>query len=238
MSDKITPIKWKIVIDETRGDGGKDLHNCYFLPTDVPGVYNLYDQHSRILAAYIVAGQNFNFTVDDIHYDIHRFEIDDFAARGDWKNNAPVPVDEQEGTFQAQSGGGVPVDDAVDKYASTSTDTPPANAIEIKIVSGGADKDKLKHCYFVPTAPGGPYDFYSKHGTELATGLTSGTDFDFTHDSIEWSVTDFVISDTEASGHWTNPDNISADFEQEGTFQAQSGGGVPEGEESASAASA
>jgi hypothetical protein len=111
MSD-IAPIKRKIIIDKTTGDGGKDLHQCYFLLTDVEGVYNLYTQHSRILAANVVSGQNFNFTIDGIHFEITDFKIDDFAGNGNWRNNAPVPVDDQDGTFQAQSGPGAEGEDS------------------------------------------------------------------------------------------------------------------------------
>ena len=230
MSD-ITPsrqLRQRIVIDKTSGGhSGTDLQQCYFLPAAVDGVYNLYNKNDKILAANMVSGQDFNFTVDRIHFHIHGFEINELRAQGDWKNNAPVPVDEQEGTFQAQVGGGAEV------AAGVSSFTAPTDAIVIDSVTGGNDKDKLKHCYFLPD--GDEYDLYSKHGTELASGLTSGTDFDFRHDSIEWTVTDFVISNSAASGNWANPDNRTA--EQDGTFQAQVGGGA-DTEASASAATA
>jgi hypothetical protein len=229
MSD-IAPIRQRIVIKKISGNGGKDLHDCYFLPTAVDGVYNLYDERSKILAADIVSGQNFNFTVDKVHFDIRDFKIDNAMAEGKWKNNAPSPGEEQDGSFQAQVGGGV--ETAGIAEASVVSDAP-AGAIVIDTVTGGSDKDKLKKCYFL--ADGTQYDFYKKDGTELASGLTSGTNFNFTKDSINWTVTNFVISSTAASGTWSNPDSITA--EQDGTFQAQVGGGAGE-DESASAATA
>jgi len=227
----IAPIRKKIIIEKTTGEGGNDLHHCYFLATD-DGVYNLYTQHSTILAANIVSGQNFNFTLDDIHFEITNFRIDSLAANGNWKNDVAEPAGSQDGTFQAQSGGGVETDDDVETVAACV----PPDAIKMKNVTGGSDKDKLKHCYFVPDEPGGPYTFYDKDCNVLASNLTSGDDFGFSHDSIsDWSVTNFLIDDTNASGDWSNPNNISITDTQDGTFQAQSGGGI---EETATAAKA
>jgi hypothetical protein len=235
MNDNISPSSPKIAIYHTTGERGKPLHHCYFqqAPNHLEGVYNFFTPGNKIRAANIVSGQDFNFTIDDLNFHVVKFHIDESGACGDWSidENAAEP----EGTFQAQSG----VGDLTDDDKKESADTRPTDAILIhdNMVTGGSDKDKLKHCYFVPTAPGGPYDFYSKHDILLQSGLTSGTDWSFTHDSIDWSVTNFVIDDEEASGDWSNPDNLTN--EQDGTFQAQSGGGpVGEEEESASAASA
>jgi hypothetical protein len=230
MNDCISPIRTKIVIDQTTGERGKLLHQAFFLATDVEGVYSFYSKQGKIRAANIVSGQDFNFTIDDLNYHVIKFHIDDDAASGEWliDNDANEP----EGTFQAQSGGVL-----TGSEEGASADARPSNAIYIHDngVTGGADKDKLKHCYFLPTAVGGPYDFYNKHDNLLKTGLTTNTNWSVTHDSIDWTITNFVISDTEASGDWSNPNSLSN--EQDGTFQAQSGG-VPEGEESAAAASA
>jgi hypothetical protein len=109
----------------------------------------------------------------------------------------------------------------------------PNNKIKIDNVTGDKDKDDLKNCYFLPTSVTGTYDFYDTNNNLLASGLTSGTNFSFTLDTIDWEITNFVISDTAASGDWSN--NNSPAEDQDGTFQAQAGGGA-DSEESASAA--
>lgn len=227
------PIRDKIVIDHTTGKTGSKLDKCYFLPADVPGTYNFYNKHGVLLARDVSSGKPFEFKLDGLDWEIKDLQINNVSASGDWSNDAPLPEGAQDGTFQAQSGGGLPTEGSYGE--SVSLDDPPAGAIEIDTVTGGADKDKLKKCYFLPSGTANQYNFYSKNGTLLASGLTTGNGFNFTHDSISWSITDFVIDATSASGDWSNPDNITA--AQDGTFQAQSGGGVDTGE-SASAASA
>lgn len=226
-------IQQRIVIHTTTGKTGSKLDKCYFLATDFPGVYNFFNQHGELLARDVFSRKKFGFKLDGLHWEITDFEIDGFDATGDWKNDAALPGIAQDGTFQAQSGGGVSTEDSYGEPVSVVD--PPANAITIETVTGGADKDKLKKCYFLPGGAPGEYNLYSKHGTELASGLTSGTNFNFPHDSITWTVTNFLIDDTNASGNWSDPDEITG--AQDGTFQAQSGGGVDTGE-SASAASA
>ena len=116
MSD-LTPIRSKLVVDKTTGAGGNDLHHCFFLATtDVEGVYNLYTAGSKILAAFIVSGQDFNFTLektpnDKIHFHITDFTIDPFVASGDWVSDAAEPSGADGGTFQAQSDTGAEGDD-------------------------------------------------------------------------------------------------------------------------------
>ena len=233
MSDNtpLTPIREKIVIRSTTG-GGNQLHNCFFLPADVQGYYNFYDQRGRTLATGVRSGESFPFLLDRVAWMITGFSIDRVAATGDWTNNLPSSTAAQDGTFQAESGGGQDEGDAEDSC------TIPPNAIEIKTVTGGADKDKLKHCYFLPAATTSQYDLYSKNCNLLASGLTNGNGFSFTHDSITWTITNFAIDSDSASGDWSNPDGI--ENAQDGTFQAESGGGHDEGEgdEAASAASA
>src|SRR5258705_13932571 len=108
----------------------------------------------------------------------------------------------------------------------------PNKKIKIDNVTGDKDKDDLKNCYFLPTSVTGTYDFYDTNNNLLASGLTSGTNFSFTLDTIDWEITNFVISDTAASGDWSN--NNSPAEDQDGTFQAQAGGGA-DSEESVSA---
>lgn len=224
MSDDkpLEPIGEKIVIHSAHNRSGKkasDLYDCFFLPTEVAGFYNFYGKHGRTLATGVTSGQTFPFLLDGIAWRIFDFTIDPVKAGGNWKNTADDPglELEQDGSFQATStgGGGAELADAV-------AVDPPVGAIVIETVSGDADKDKLKKCYFL--ANGSTYDLYSKNGTLLASGLSSGTGFTFTHDSITWTVTNFVINSTSASGDWSNPDTLMN--EQDGSFQATSTGHI------------
>jgi hypothetical protein len=106
------------------------------------------------------------------------------------------------------------------------------NKIKIDRVTGGSHKDDLKNCYFLPAAVAGNYDFYDTNNNSLANNLTNGSDFSFTLDSHNWTITSFVISDSAASGNWSIP-SITAD--ESGTFQAQAGTGA-DAEEASSAA--
>jgi hypothetical protein len=102
-----------------------------------------------------------------------------------------------------------------------------SNKIKIDTVTGGKDKDKLKGCYFLPSATiTGAYDFYDTNNGSLASGIT-GTSFSFVLDSHNWDIENLVISPSAASGDWSN-DNASITAEEEGTFQAQAGSGEPE----------
>lgn len=107
-----------------------------------------------------------------------------------------------------------------------------SNKIKIDSVTGGSHKNDLKNCYFLPAAVAGTYNFYDTNNNSLASNLTSGTDFSFNLDSHNWTITNFVISDSAASGDWTIP-SITA--EEDGTFQAQAGTGT-DAEEASSAA--
>ena len=109
-----------------------------------------------------------------------------------------------------------------------------SNKIKIDSVTGGSHKDDLKNCYFLPAATAGTYNFYDTNNNSLASNLTSGSDFSFTLDSHNWEITSFVISDSAASGDWTN-DVASITAEEDGTFQAQAGTGT-DAEEASSAA--
>ena len=242
MSDNapLKPIRRKIVINVT-SPGGNDLQNCFFLRSDeVPGFYNLYDQDGNTLATGVSDGVPFPFLHDGIAWTIydlkihHHLDRDRIEAHGGWSNNLPTLEQnstsfEQIGTFQAESGGGA--DGEIDVPSCVH----PTNQIEIRHVHGDSDKDKLKHCYFLPTSVEGEYDFFSNDCSPLQSGLKTKQDFHFHHDKIEWTVTNFRIDDTKASGDWSNPQGDSN--EQNGTFQAESGGGADEGE-AVSAASA
>ena len=111
-----------------------------------------------------------------------------------------------------------------------------SDKIKINSVTGDKDKDDLKNCYFQSNGVTGQYNFYDTNNNLITTNpvnLTTGTSFSFTLDGHDWTVSSFVISDTAANGNWSNNDN--PDAAQDGTFQAQAGGGV-DPEEQASAA--
>jgi hypothetical protein len=237
MSDKepLKRIRRPIVINVT-SSGGEDLKNCYFLASDeVEGFYSFFNERGETLATGVSDDVPFPFLLDGVAWTItklkihHHVEPNGIKAKGQWTNNVMIP--NADGTFQSESGGGV--EDEVELPVPSCTH--PANAIEIETVTGGADKDKLKHCYFLPAATSGQYDLFSKHCVLLKSGLQTNTNFDFTHDSINWTVTQFVIDETAASGSWSNPNRVD---NANGTFQAESGGGLGEGEGAASAASA
>ena len=111
-----------------------------------------------------------------------------------------------------------------------------SDKIKIDNVHGDPDKDELKHCYFLPAGVTGQYDFYDTNNNELASALTTGNNFSFPLDDAIWTITNFVISPSAASGDWSN-DNDPANA-QGGTFQAQAGSGVDPDEEQSSYASA
>lgn len=113
--------------------------------------------------------------------------------------------------------------------------------IKIDNVVGGSQKDQqaLKRNYFLATGVHDTYQFLSPNDEVIVTDPpVVATDFDFSFSlkempKVSWSVSNFKISelDGKASGHWTNTDQLD---QEEGSFQAQSGPGLPE-EESYSA---
>lgn len=107
------------------------------------------------------------------------------------------------------------------------------NKIKIDTVTGGSHKNDLKNCYFLPATTAGTYNFYDTNNNNLASNLTSGSDFSFTLDGHNWDITSFVISDSTASGDWATTPSIT--LEEDGTFQAQAGTGT-DAEEATSAA--
>jgi hypothetical protein len=218
----IAPVRPRIVVDKTQGRDGNDFFHCFFLENDA-GLYDFFNQRGDLLHSDVQTGREFKVHINGVHFLVFRFHIDETAAHGHF-----IPLDAQtgeepepEGSFQASSGGGLE-----ESYADDVSEDPPAGAIEINTVTGNSDKDKLKKCYFM--AVGTTYTLYSKNGNVLASGLTSGTGFTFTHDSITWTITNFVISSTAASGNWSDP-NPPITGEQDGTFTASSGG-TAEGE--------
>jgi hypothetical protein len=118
-----------------------------------------------------------------------------------------------------------------------------SDKIKIKHVHGGssADHEDLKGCYFLETSTAGEYEFYDQNNDLVSTTpsiIESGTDFTFSlDDPMEtWSITDLVISgtgnDATATGNWSNNAEITND---DGSFQADAKGTLPEEASSASA---
>jgi hypothetical protein len=97
-----------------------------------------------------------------------------------------------------------------------------SDKIKIDKVTGGKDKRHLKGCYFVPsTTITDAYDFYDNDKNLLRSGITEDH-FTFVLQTLNWEITDLVISPKKASGKWATDDPAEG---EDGSFQAQSGGG-------------
>ncbi len=106
--------------------------------------------------------------------------------------------------------------------------------IFIKTITPANSKgNELKNYYFLP-AGNGWYDFYAPNNTRLASGLLGGISFYVDISGASFNIAIYSISDTAASGAWS--DLRSEEVPGSGTFQAQAGGtGDPEPEKSDSA---
>jgi hypothetical protein len=102
-------------------------------------------------------------------------------------------------------------------------------------VSGDKDIDNLMYCSFqLVEGQFDKYRFYGSGGDHIPTvpeDLTSGTDFVFIRAGMLWEVTQFlIVKDVlglKATGHWANPRHPKVG-DDDGSFQAQSGGGAEE----------
>ena len=113
-----------------------------------------------------------------------------------------------------------------------------SDKIKIHKVTGGQHKDDLKGCYFLPSSTiSGAYDFYDTNNNVLESGVSGGSDFSFPLSGYSWRILNLVISLTAASGDWRNNAG-GIEEEEDGTFQAQAGGGADPAEKDATAASA
>ena len=105
--------------------------------------------------------------------------------------------------------------------------------------TGTKDKADLDGCYFLPaTPPATGYDFYDANDTLVTSSITGDTfNFQLPDYDFDWTISDLVISDTAASGTWTNTDlTVDGTDPENGDFTASSSGGHPE--ETSSIASA
>ena len=97
---------------------------------------------------------------------------------------------------------------------------------------GPTDKNDLMLCYF-QSVDGSPdaFSFHDPSGNPIPTRpqfLVYGQNFMFIRGGFLWNVTDFKIDQSCGSGKWNNDDFESSPADDEGTFTAQAGGGVPE----------
>ena len=108
------------------------------------------------------------------------------------------------------------------------------------VISGGpTDTNDLMGCYF-QNVEGSPdlYSFHVPGGCLLPTKpqfLRFGQNFSFFRGNFFWTISEFKIDENTASGNWHNNDFESSRADDEGTFTAQAGGGVPESATSAGA---
>ena len=99
------------------GRDRSDLVDCFFYPTTSHGVYVFCNRQGEELAVNITSRTPFHFDlaghrgrVPDPLPGSEPFTIDDRAARGSWRNDAPGRSAEEGGTFTAQVSGGVEVE--------------------------------------------------------------------------------------------------------------------------------
>ncbi len=135
MSNK---IKIKSSEDVTGGPDRSDLIGCYFLLTSEPGKYIFFDDHDTPIVTDpmpVRSGESFTFSLDGDTWIIpdpkntsHPFEIGEVGlitlAKGSWRSfhhkrphnhnhDHDDDGDGESGTFQAQSGPRVGLEDAV-----------------------------------------------------------------------------------------------------------------------------
>ena len=103
----------KIRIDTVHGGRPEDrqtLKRNYFLATGVNDTYQFFDPGDDLITtepAVVARDVVFQFQLKempDVTWTVSKFEITPDHARGDWTNT--LKIDEDEGTFTAQAGGG------------------------------------------------------------------------------------------------------------------------------------
>ena len=113
----------------------------------------------------------------------------------------------------------------------------PNPQIPINSNDGGDDGNDLIDCYFQEVDSTNTFNLYQSDGTQITTyvdtaaqPVANGDEFTFSYNGLNWSVTDFLISETDltASGEWSASPGTIGDDPETGTFQAQGGGSNPE----------
>ena len=89
------------------------------------------------------------------------------------------------------------------------------------ITPANSDGNDLKNYYFLPDGTG-TYSFYDKNNNLIQSGLAGGLRVSFPVNGLNFRIWIMSISDTAASGDWSdlNPEGVPGS----GTFQAQAGG--------------
>ena len=82
MSDdkRLEPVRTKIVVDlafNRKGERVTTLDNCFFLPSDIKGYYNFYNQKGETLATGVSNNNEFPFLHDGHAWTIYELVIDD-----------------------------------------------------------------------------------------------------------------------------------------------------------------
>lgn len=123
---------------------------------------------------------------------------------------------------------------STDKTKTDSEETVPSNEITINEVhlrhsTAPGEGQLLKGCGFERIGESDDYRFVDKEQKVLKDKVKSGETFDFKFDDKRrWQITvHFSRNEERAHGDWTLLDSDS-DAEEEGTFHAQAGGGLPE----------
>ena len=110
----MTPTSKKIRIDTVKGGRPQDqqaLRRNYFLATGVNDTYQFFDPGDDLITTdppVVATGVVFQFALKEmphVTWTISNFEIHhEDHAKGDWTNTEKI--DNDEGTFTAQAGGG------------------------------------------------------------------------------------------------------------------------------------
>jgi hypothetical protein len=224
----------KIKIDHVTGGNNKDeLKNCYFEPSSsIPGAYNFYDKNGHELAGGLLPGESFEFELDGLIWIIYEWSSDRLHAHGSWKNNGPDPTGEQNGTFTAQAGGGVDVDDETGQGDRIF----PLDQIQIDAVFD-ADRVRITSplvgCFFSPQSGPDEYMLFGQQGKTIKAQIKSDEIFTIDFAGTLWDLTVHVSpGNNKAHGTWmphgkgTGEGTGGVDGDG-GTYTAQAGGGVP-----------
>jgi len=231
----------KIFVESFTGDSnGDDLIDCYFKRKN-DGTYDFHDKdgdHTKC-SGLTVGSTSPSFQLGDypgINWTITLAEpCTDTEVNGNWTSDDGGPEQAEEGgTFNAQAGGGVEEDLAVEEAA------------EQKIVIHSITSDHghgrifggpLIKCYFLLKGAG-KYDLCDPLGGVLRSDITWDETFDFDYDAQKWRMTSHIHTiENKAHGRWVLLEGIEDEIDG-GTFQAQAGGGGGMDEESAYSANA
>ena len=219
----------KIFVDSfTGGNNGDDLIDCYFkLKND--GTYDFHDKDDHTKCSGLTVGSaSPSFQLDeypDIDWTITLTEpCTDTEVNGNWSSSsAGAAEDQEDGTFQAQAGGGA------DEEELPAEDKAEQQKIVIDSITsdhghGRTFGGPLINCYFLLKGAG-KYDFCDPLGGVLKRDIQWTDTFDFEYDSQKWRMSSEIHTvENKAHGRWKLIEGIDDEIDG-GTFQAQAGGG-------------